>query len=393
MTVHQPSLEAYRLTDHLALIGRDSGSSDPGRLAYFGPSYPDAIRFFNPEGSTSARADSPDEVLRGLAKRPTQEWVDRFHRSKYFETFVRGRGAEKQSSGESIPRRSPRVSPLQQWLTLLRRGLVVKWKDRWNTGILLAQAPIVAILIVLVFGGEVRRPINDESWGDVARSLSMTIFMMGISSLWFGCSNAAREIVGEWAIYHRERMVNLRIGSYVASKLAILGGLCALQCLVLAGICSMGLPLRASWLQLFGVLWSAAMVGVGVGLLISSLARSSEVAIALLPIYLIPMVIVGGVMQPVHKMNPAIRACAAAAPSRWTFEAMLSLEAAQRPLGPSRLAGMVDKPGDQLRSDVAESNFPAASRNSVWVCATMLWGLAVLHLVGVVVVLRQRDVH
>ena len=48
---------------------------------------------------------------------------------------------------------------------------------------------------------------------------------MAVAAVWFGCSNSAREIVSEWAVYQRERMVNLQIVPYLASKFAILGGL------------------------------------------------------------------------------------------------------------------------------------------------------------------------
>ncbi len=40
---------------------------------------------------------------------------------------------------------------LLQWWTLLLRCLAIKLQDRWNTAILMAQAPIIACLVVLVF--------------------------------------------------------------------------------------------------------------------------------------------------------------------------------------------------------------------------------------------------
>ena len=54
--------------------------------------------------------------------------------------------------------------------------------------------------------------------------------MAVFSSLWFGCSNAVREIVDEQAIYRRERQTGLKIPSYIFSKLAVLSGVSLVQC-------------------------------------------------------------------------------------------------------------------------------------------------------------------
>ena len=43
------------------------------------------------------------------------------------------------------------------------------------------------------------------------------LFLMGAAAFWFGCSNVAREIVSERAIYLRERRSGIRVGAYLAS--------------------------------------------------------------------------------------------------------------------------------------------------------------------------------
>ena len=126
----------------------------------------------------------------------------------------------------------------------MRRCLTIKIADRWNTAILLAQAPVVALALVLVFGGEASRKITVESWQQVNTATGVTVFLLGLSALWFGCSNSVREIVGEWAIYQRERMVGLRIPAYVFSKLTVSAVLCLIQCAVLIGAARWGASLR-----------------------------------------------------------------------------------------------------------------------------------------------------
>ena len=65
------------------------------------------------------------------------------------------------------------------------------------------QAPTVAVLVNLVFDhvDDPKQPIP---------SLAKIVYFMAIAAVWFGCSNAAREIVGERPIFVRERMVAIK---------------------------------------------------------------------------------------------------------------------------------------------------------------------------------------
>ena len=59
-------------------------------------------------------------------------------------------------------------------------------------------------------------------------NVSLSLFFAYLGTLWFGCSNAAQEIVREVAIYRRERMVGLGRHSYLLSKFLLLGTLTAI---------------------------------------------------------------------------------------------------------------------------------------------------------------------
>jgi hypothetical protein len=291
-----------------------------------------------------------------------------------------------------------------QWWTLVRRGLAIKRKDTWNTVLLMAQAPIIAGLIVLVFGKPAAQAVTPQTWSAVTTATATTVFLMALSALWFGCSNSAREIVGEWAVYRRERMVNLNLFSYLASKLTVLGGLCAIQCAVLLGMVYWGNGLAANWFLLYGILLLVAATGVAIGLLVSAIARSSEVAIAALPVVILPMVILGGILHPGHEMNSAARAVAQAMPSRWAFEALLLVEANKRPTWEASPQTSAEPAGDRqtpqdvaqepspLRQDMAERFFPADSHR-VGVAASLvaLVSMLVILTSSIGIVLRSRD--
>src|SRR5262249_38524558 len=114
--------------------------------------------------------------------------------------------------------------------------------------------------------------------------------IMVIAVLWFGCNNAAKEIVKEEAIYSRERAVNLRILPYLGSKFVVLSLISAVQTLLfmlviygtLAGlhaVFDIDLPparYRLDYLPQYGVLLLLAMTGVALGLLLSACVSTPD---------------------------------------------------------------------------------------------------------------------
>lgn len=403
ITIHQPSIDIFRLMDNLIVIGKDWNSSEPGRLVYYGPAHPHAQRFFNPEGFSvdeygSAQPDHPrpEEVMRGLSKRPTAEWEERFRASSFQRHYVAERSGKKEQSPKEFDRPKKRQRDLAQWKTLVRRTLAIKVRDRLMSVILLAQAPIIATFIWLVLSKQLQVEPSGrggEEWADVASALSSSIFIMTVAALWFGCSNSAREIVGEWAVYHRERMVNLKIPSYLASKFTVLGGLCAIQCAVLFGFVYVTCNLKGPIVPMYLFLLLASLVGVALGLTASTLVRTSEAAIALVPLILLPMIILAGALFPIHKMPVPI--VADLMPSRWAFEGLLLQEVDSRGefLQPSIECGSTDLSASAVLADMAYSRFPTCQRNYVPVDVLVLLLMLVALILVMTGVLKWRDVH
>ncbi|RAL20705.1 hypothetical protein DL240_15415 [Lujinxingia litoralis] len=324
LTIHQPSLKAYRLMDNTLYLA-------DGEQVYYGPAYPDSMLYFHPEVAPDAPAarallSDPGSCMRPLvaAKRsgePMETFAARYRQSAYFDEFVSGRRRDPaQVNLTAAPPRKPPSFELRQLRTLTHRFLTIKLKDRIGTLILLIQAPIVAMLLNLVF-------IQDE--GGVFTRMEHTplaLFLLVISAIWFGGSNAAREIVREQAVYRRERMVNLSIPAYVASKFVVLGLLCLVQCVALLGLTYGPLDFHGAPLLHLLTLWLCALAGVAAGLLLSAAVRTSEAAIAMVPIVLIPQVILGGAIMPVARMDTWTRTLSATTFSRFGFEAMLHTE-------------------------------------------------------------------
>lgn len=332
VTIHQPSLEAYQKFDAVAVIARDASTKQVGRLAWFGRAWPDAITFFEPQPPGAPHPTTADGLLRGLATRPVGEWVRQWQHSVAKSIWVDGRsgGHEAHPRGARAPRPRP-VERLAQWLTLVKRGLAVKAADRWNTAVLFLQAPLVGLLIAAVFSKMLRSQPTIETWPKVGVNMATMMFVTALATIWFGSSATAREIVAEWPIYRRERMVGLSIISYLASKVAILLVVAAVQAALLLGIVAWACDVQSRWWHLLVVLYAAGLAGGSLGLLVSATLRTTEAATAILPVLLMPMIVLGGVLVPLADLPAVTQPLAAAVPSRWAFEGMVVPEAEARP--------------------------------------------------------------
>ncbi len=329
-TIHQPSVDIFKEFDSLIMVARDKGDN-AGMLVYFGPAYPHSIEFFNPPGSKPAPDPSPESLMTGLQKQPATQWATVYQGSSIRKEFVESRtGRVVTAAGEGSGRRKRRFG-FGQAFTLSRRNLLLKLRDRTQTTILLAQAPLFAALVSIVFYGLTDQHFGDAAkWAEFCGKVSSVHFLMVVAAVWFGCNNAARDIVGETTIFQRERMVNLKLPSYVFSKMAVLALLCVFQCVALLGLVYVICGLSGPFTTLLAVLTTASLVGMSLGLLISALSPTTEAAIAFLPVVLLPFILLAGGIKPLHEMPVTAQLIAAATPTRWAYEANLLEEAKHR---------------------------------------------------------------
>jgi ABC-type multidrug transport system ATPase subunit len=224
----------------------------------------------------------------------------RFRQSPIYRTHVLERQAS--SNLPALPvtpppartRRQLRAAALRQWGILTQRYAELVARDRVNLALLIAQTPIVAAALSVVAS-------RDLYTGPKINNTQQILLMLGIATLWFGTTNAAREIVKERPVFLRERMVNLRLFPYILSKVSVLAVLGVLQVLVLFVIVALKTPhlpargiLLPAPLEMVISLSLCSLAGLLGGLLISSLVRSTDRAMSIVPIVLIPQVIFSG---------------------------------------------------------------------------------------------------
>ncbi len=238
-----------------------------------------------------------------LAERTALEWIDDYRRH-----------VDTRDDAPAGPGRVPLPAARR------RAALPILWARQWallsvdpkNFLLLFGQPLVIALLV---------------AWATDDTALGL--FFAYLSTLWFGCSNAAQEIVREIAIYRREHMAGLGRSAYLLSKLTLLGAVTAAQGVFLYGCLwaarwwlyrdpdpgvARGIDGSALW-QL-GSIVCTAFASVGIGLAISALARSMMQAVMAVPLVLIPQILFSGLVVETNQMtSPVVFALTNAMPS------------------------------------------------------------------------------
>lgn len=323
------SLEHIARCDLIALLHN-------GRMVYFGPPR-GALEHFS--------VDRLADVYDLLDTARSDFWVERFCGSHFHGEFVRDRLAPHDAThpgGSPAPHRTrPRAREpsaiLLRSKTLTRRYLDLLVADRRNLAILLAQAPLIGLVVGGVFD-------PGQTLGERGRAEPQVAFLLVIAMIWFGCLNSAREIVKELPIYLRERAVGLGVTEYITSKLIPLAALCALQAVMLLGVTRACITLSGDFLAQLAALLTVGLSATAMGLMVSALVRSSDKAIASVPILLVPQVILSGAIVPLSGWSETL--AKASMISFWGFDVMkgrlgTDLFAPLVPMGPPLLETVV----------------------------------------------------
>lgn len=130
------------------------------------------------------------------------------------------------------------------------------------------------------------------------RTSDILYFVILFSSIFFGCVNACREIVKEKAIYQRERLVGLNSLAYLSSKIGVLAVVGFAQVLLFYIGIRFFMPLPGNPLLLCMTLYSALLSGSCLGLFVSSVVATDVVALACVPICLIPQLLFSELVMP-----------------------------------------------------------------------------------------------
>lgn len=278
-----------QLCDKIVFMGRG------GNLCFFG-SYEDALQFFEVDDVVDIYNMITDNAI---------EW-----RNKYYQTVI----------PEGQIRRSPfRASAVKgkqslQLPVLCSRYIKLVINDRQRLLLLLAQAPILALLISLVADGT-----QFEQY-EMTKSL---LFALSCSAFWVGMLNAIQEICKERSILKREYMTGLSLNSYLLSKIVVLGFLCFIQSILIIDVfdLTVGIPsdklMISPFMEIFVTTFLTAVSSAAMGLFVSSLFTNADRAMTVAPIMLMPQILFSGL---IFKLDGATEMISWLAVCRWSME-------------------------------------------------------------------------
>jgi ABC transport system ATP-binding/permease protein len=371
VVTHDLTPQIVSQVDHLLVL------APGGRLAYFGPPS-QACKYFG--------VSTPDAIFNRFGDRQPAEWGAAYRTSDDARTFVAMReelrsldGATSAPKAGMRPARRP--GAVAQLTTLTRRYARVKGRDIGGLAVLVAQAPVLAVVMWTVF------PLPTREM----------MFMLSLSCLWFGMSAAVRELISDRVIWLRERRIGVRPAPYLASKISVLGALVGAQC---AGFALLNLLLHPSLtgeygtsvLAFVGVSAVTGFVGMALGLAVSGMNTSSEGAVGSLPLLLIPQIAFSGVLLSLRRMPLVARELSWWNPARFAYDALLKTG---DKLGAPRSRGLdwdstpltgtlynLGFKGDGA-DDMGLSSLALLTRLSLFTALFLLAALAVVH--------RRRD--
>ncbi|WP_265445053.1 FHA domain-containing protein [Flexivirga meconopsidis] len=293
-----------------------------GKVAYFGPpgellgffgaqDYADVFNAVtaDPDGAQQRFRESPmeDEQVEGPLSAPRREAPP----------------LEKPPRQQSIP---------SQLSTLARRHVRVILADRGYSIFMLVLPIALALVAMLVPGsyGLKQQPPMGVGPGQVrfhtTEPLQLLVFLI-IGAVFMGTAATIRELVGERAIYNREKAVGLSPQAYLWGKLTIFGVLTLLQSALMVLLVSLRKPMPDSaillgspTLEIIVACWLTAFAAASLGLLLSSVVRTSEQAMPALVISIMAQLALCGGLFPVNG-RLGLEQFSWLTPARWGYAA------------------------------------------------------------------------
>ena len=302
LTTHEPA--GIDRCDRVVFLARD------GHLAFTG-SPTAARRYFG--------VDSLSEVYERLAGEHTpQVWAERFADSRVRSKTRLGLTQRAVPAARSDVRRTGMV---RQWWLLTRRNIDVLGRNRLTLAILLGSPVLVTAMMATLFK---RGAFDPASTADVGPA--QIVFWIAFDGFFFGLTYGLLQIVGEMAVFRRERLAGLSVGAYVASKVtALLPVLAGVSAVLLVVLRALGRLPAVGWdvyASLFATIVIEATSALALGLFASAAVSNAAQAALALPMLCFPQVLFGGAIVPVDQMATPGRLMSLALSNRHAFDAL-----------------------------------------------------------------------
>jgi ABC-type multidrug transport system ATPase subunit/ABC-type transport system involved in multi-copper enzyme maturation permease subunit len=280
-----------------------------GRIAYAGPS---------------------STVFTALGK---SSWAEVFRLLSSPEALLlssKKRSGVVSSTSQIAQEKIKKQSWIKQLATLSARYLRVIASDKYYLG-LLAAIPVLVGAICYATAGELGLgPGLPNKSGLVLNPIARsTLMILILGTVFIGLSTAIQEIIKENPIRLREKSVGIRSGTYLMSKVLVLGVITTLQTMMFAAIVLFNRPLPEqgvffsnAYLEILLIVSLLGLASMCLGLVISALLSSTEQAMPILVGLTMGQVVLSGALP--GKNEGIMAMLAPLSPSYWTMNSLSS---------------------------------------------------------------------
>ena len=273
----------------------------------------------------------PDEALEffkvkdfvdiyNLISNDPDKWLNEFNESKnnnknnIDEFNINNKNIENEITNINKKKNSKSFS--KQLYTLFRRRLKILINNHQQLILLFAQVPLIAFLLSIVVTKNIFYSYEETK---------AILFSLVTAAIWLGLLNAIQEVCKERVILEKEYMSDLRISSYLCSKLLFLFLLSVIQSFLLisAFVLFVDVPSNGvifSWyIETIFIIILTIFSASSMGLFVSILAKDSSSASTMPTLLLVPQLLFSGILFP---LNGVIGKISNFILCRWSVEAL-----------------------------------------------------------------------
>jgi ABC-type multidrug transport system ATPase subunit/CRP-like cAMP-binding protein len=341
VVLHQPGSEIFTIFDRIIFL--DQG----GKLVFTGSPLEsltymkEAVNEPTPTVCSACGSCRPEQLFDILEK--TDEAGQRIHQPDFWKQRFEKTRVENHAQEITFKARLPEKhrgtfkENMRQLGLLLERTGLIKIRNRGYLMVTLGVPLVIAALLGIILR---YRPDEATAYTYYSNKLAMAYLFVGvIFSIFLGLTNSAREIVDEQAIFKLESNVGVKVRWYVLSKFLIISVIIAAQILIFVLVGNTLLEIGGMHAYYFLFFYLIALLGAALGLLLSSLYKSSESVVNWIPLILIPQIILGGALIEYQDMgrgvyintDSLIPEICQVIPSRWAHEALVVAQATVNP--------------------------------------------------------------
>ncbi|ASB50132.1 ATP-binding cassette domain-containing protein [Alkalitalea saponilacus] len=337
INIHQPSSDIFKMFDKLLFI--DKG----GYPVYFGPAIQvtsylkQALKLADAHENECQTCGNlnPDDIFRfvqttniATPHRSGSKRVytpERWHR-RYMRSIQENFTIFNEKTTMLSPSKVDIPNKVKQFKLYSLRNLFTKLADYPYLILSLSLPPLLGTLLS-VFSRYIS-PLTDSYSFHENENIPPYIFMSVIVAMFVGIMSGSTEIIKDRKALKRESFLNLSFSSYLGAKMFYLVTLSAVQMASYVLVSKWILQIPAGNISFFTIMWTTAIASGIIGLLLSTIFKTTASVYVSIPFILIPQILFSGAVIDFNKINPFFSSDKYVPPisepmlSRWSFEAI-----------------------------------------------------------------------